>query len=328
MIWKYFYSTDSAEQHGTLYQLRNRLNRRNVVKKPKADFNACDDFIKVIIEGHIVVAALKTFKMKDIHDIPDESIITGASEMWMKTADERRDVLSKLCEMVVKDFVHIKFHQPDIKSGTDKISQYGKELLSLGCLYLEYSDAVKEGDGHRVYTCWKYLLPIFLNSNRTNYSNEVFNTLYQYECTFSPRLRCQLKWSRFVNVHGLPGKNVEADLHMEHINRIAKQSIRNLGANKTQKAIERVGRAVGTLDKVISNFDEENGIAKVSGAHKALKTEKDRTIVVGELLKAGVFESNQGVRKHRSHPNPRNLLHQGNKNVREWIATKIKQKST
>ena len=178
MIWKYFYSTDSAEQHGTLYQLRNR-HRRNVVKKPKADFNACDDFIKVIIESHIVVAALKTFKMKDIHDIPDESIITGASEMWMKTADERRDVLSKLCEMVVKDFVHIKFHQPDIKSGTDKIFQYGKELLSLGCLYLEYSDAVKEGDGHRVYTCWKYLLPIFLNSNRTNYSNEVFNTLYQ-----------------------------------------------------------------------------------------------------------------------------------------------------
>ena len=75
-----------------------------------------------------------------------------------------------------------------------------------------------------------------------------------------------MKWSRFVNIHGLPGKNVEADLHMEHINRIAKQSIRNLGANKTQKAIERVGRAVGTLDKVISHFDEENGIAKVSVA--------------------------------------------------------------
>ena len=61
---------------------------------------------------------------------------------------------------------------------------------------------------------------------------------------------------------------------------------------------------------------------QVSGAYRALKTEKDRTIVVGELLKAGVFESNQGVRKHRSHPNPRNLLHQGNKNVREWIANR------
>ena len=86
----------------SVYQLRNRLNRRNV-KKPKADFNACNDFIKVIIESHIVVAALKTFKLKHIHDIPDESIITGASELWMKTADERRDVLSKLCEMVVSD---------------------------------------------------------------------------------------------------------------------------------------------------------------------------------------------------------------------------------
>ena len=30
----------------------------------------------------------------------------------------------------------------------------------------------------------------------------------------------QLLWSRFVNVHGLPGHNIAGDLHMEHLNHI------------------------------------------------------------------------------------------------------------
>ena len=44
MFWKFLYSAKSPSEHGTLYQLRNVMNRRNVVKKPIDNFNACDDF--------------------------------------------------------------------------------------------------------------------------------------------------------------------------------------------------------------------------------------------------------------------------------------------
>ena len=44
----------SAGEHGTLYQLRYKLNRTNVVKDPMNDFNACDDFFDVVISGHII----------------------------------------------------------------------------------------------------------------------------------------------------------------------------------------------------------------------------------------------------------------------------------
>ena len=61
--------------------------------------------------------------------------------------------------------------------------------------------------------------------------------LFQQSYALSPRLSAELLQSRFINVHGRPGKNIPADLHMEHLSRLAKEAIKNLGANKTDNAI-------------------------------------------------------------------------------------------
>ena len=111
----------------------------------------------------------------------------------------------------------------------------------------------------------------------------------------SPRLAEQLIWSQFVNVHGLPGKNIAADLHMEHLNRIA---IKGLGTNKTEKAVMRVGRTISTIPPLLTNFDEENCIATPSGVHHAPGSEKDRNIVVSEHRKAKVFTLTTGQKHH------------------------------
>ena len=47
-----------------MYQIRNKLNRINVVKSPKNDVNACEDFIEIVTAGHIVAAVLR-LKSKD-----------------------------------------------------------------------------------------------------------------------------------------------------------------------------------------------------------------------------------------------------------------------
>ena len=144
MIWKYFYSTDSAEQHGTLYQLRIRLNWKNVIKNPKSDFNACDDYINLITSNHLVTAALETLIMKSIRDLPGESVLQGADKLWMKTDDERKEVLHNLCGRIVDNFVDFGFHKQINMNGTDKIFQYAQQLMSIGCFYLELSDELKE----------------------------------------------------------------------------------------------------------------------------------------------------------------------------------------
>ena len=102
---------------------------------------------------------------------------------------------------------------------------YACEVLSLGLFYFVFRDSIREGDGDRDMIVWKYLLLLFKASKRTNYAIEALTLLAQYYLILPPRLAEQLKWSRFVNVHGIPGHNISCDLHMEHLNREVKTAI-------------------------------------------------------------------------------------------------------
>ena len=75
VIWKYFYSTNSSTDHGTLYQLRNLTNHTNVVNKPGADFNACEDFFVLIL---VLTAAMSILGMESLSDMPKDSVLPNA----------------------------------------------------------------------------------------------------------------------------------------------------------------------------------------------------------------------------------------------------------
>lgn len=182
---------------------------------------------------------------------------------------------------------------------TDGVHTYACEILSLGLLYLEFRDAIKEGDGDRVMRVWKYLLLLFKASKRTNYSIEALTLLSLYYVILPHGLAEQLKWSRFVNVHGTVGHNVSCDLHMEHLNRETKTSIKSLGANKSKKAIIRTGKAIGVLSDSLAKFDKDNNIDPDSGTHAAASAKKDLMKIVKQLCTSRVFEIAPG-RKHKS----------------------------
>ena len=46
VIWKWLYSKQSATQKGTLFQLKNEINRTNIPTDPKDNLRACEDFFK------------------------------------------------------------------------------------------------------------------------------------------------------------------------------------------------------------------------------------------------------------------------------------------
>ena len=52
-------------------------------------------------------------------------------------------------------------------------------------LYLEYCDAVNNGDGVRAMCCWKCLLPLFKVSGKKNYSIEALQTIFNYKFVLS-----------------------------------------------------------------------------------------------------------------------------------------------
>lgn len=62
---------------------------------------------------------------------------------------------------------------------------------------------------------WKLALPHFQASNRTKYSLEVLRLA---NAVLSPNLTHQVKWNRFINTKGGPGRNIPCDLYNEHMN--------------------------------------------------------------------------------------------------------------
>lgn len=94
----------------------------------------------------------------------------------MESNLEGQEKLKKLGMRVVHKFINFSFNDTPSFS-LDNVHNYSMHLLTIHCLYFEMRDAIKEGDGDRVLQCWKYLLPVFRNSGRKNYTIEAFHLL-------------------------------------------------------------------------------------------------------------------------------------------------------
>ena len=275
-----------------------------------ADFNSCDDFFVTTVVGHIVAAYAELSGDFDL------------TEIWMNSDEDREKTLSGICNNIMEKYLKFSHNMPRMSSD-DKKLEYAIQIISMGCFYMEYSDAIREGDGERILRCWRYLLPIFWNSGRTNYANEVLNMLFQHDFSLSPRHATDLLWGRSINVHGRKGKNVSADLHMEHMNRVVKDCIKGLGSNQTERAIVRVSKALGTIIPVLDQYDEQNNIPSISGRHKVLSIQKNHEKICKELTKQKILQYIPR-RKHDNFPNPRDVLHGKNKvELTKWMEQKL-----
>ena len=79
MVWKIFFKTRSATEHGTLYQLKNLIKRCNVRMKPKSNFDACDNFLKTVITGYILALAMSLLGMETVDDTVHVVISVGSN---------------------------------------------------------------------------------------------------------------------------------------------------------------------------------------------------------------------------------------------------------
>ena len=325
VIWKRFYKTDSSMDAGTLYQLRNLINRRNVISSPENDVNSCEEFLMIVIKAHVVAAAMEVMGMTDLNDQPNESIIppgvTGSA------------VIESVAEVIISDYVDLDVtldtpKQKSKRKATDKdidrVQEYAKDVLSMGLLYLQFQESISDGAGKRVFIVWKFLLLIFRATGHTNYALEAFTLLCQYYYLFPPRQAEQLLTARFVNSSGGAGNNIPADLHMEHLNRVLKDCVKHLGANKTPRAIVRASKALQPLASVIKNFDSIHCVREEKGFHTRASEKKDLSMLVSQLTSSQVFANEPG-RKHRSFPTFKcNVIHSVNQSkLNKWMHQKF-----
>ena len=118
-----------------------------MVADPKKDMNACEDFFELVTNAHILAAAMKALKMENLTDpLPSEILPSGLPQK------EQSVCLNSALQSIIAQFVDISFPNKckNCPKKHDHILEYAKETLTMGLMYVEFKDAVREGDGDRV----------------------------------------------------------------------------------------------------------------------------------------------------------------------------------
>lgn len=133
-------------EKGSLYNLRNLINRTSIPKKPEKAMNATEDFYLVVLHAYILAAA--------------NTILQSSYNLQTTTS---------LAKEIVDAFIDVNISDTKPPSG-DGVHEYAREMLTLLLIWHYFHDATKEGDGKRVLLVWKLLLLIY--SGHRNYAKE------------------------------------------------------------------------------------------------------------------------------------------------------------
>ena len=281
---------------------------------PGNNMKAAEDILQVVLQGHIVAAA--------------ETICTASS----------RDLsLDDLSKAIVEKFVKITLPSPSSSKSSrtkasktktsktnDKVYLYATELMTLGLIWENFHDATREGDGERLIRIWKFLLLIFKAARRKNYSIEALNLQLQINYILSPRQAAQLMWSRCINTTNITGHNIPMDLHLEHLNRVLKCIMRNMGSNMTDDSVKLAAECIQVVHPICSKFEEcTSKCVPNSNKHSAPSDQRDFELVV-QCLKDQQVYSHIHARKNSSFKFSNNLLQQLKyKNLIPWLKHKV-----
>ena len=297
-MWIFLFKSGLSKQKGTLPHLKILLNCA-INLDPAKNMKACEDFFLTVLHAHVIAAA---------NHLLESSLVNT----------DKVEVMAK--EIIIR---YVCFH-PDVKvKTTDTVFLYSLQVLTLGLIWHGFNDSIKEGDGDRILTYWKFLLVIFKVGKRRNYCKEAMNLLMQYYFLLPKRLAEQLKWSRCINSRGVIGGNVPADLHLEHLNRRLKDVLSNLESNVTPRAIDCASKSLGVVHQICQSFERENNAEKQSGRHTRPSFAKECKMICDELRDQKTFEE-QHDRRPTALRYVKSLLQQcSTSELKAWIPVKM-----
>ena len=180
----------------------------------------------------------------------------------------------------------------------DYIYNYACVRLSFGMLIRNFHDAVREGDGVRIFRCWKFLLLIYKANKNHKYA---FAALHLIAKLLTPQQAKRLVWNRTVNNRGGEGRNISLDLRLEHLVYLLKELLANLGVNLTILAAERCSKALKAVEDLLASVDSQLEVKRPSGRHTVTRSKADFEAIVKELYVRGDVFSNraEGNREYR-----------------------------
>lgn len=280
VIWKTLYGQTSRD-HGTLGYFKSLLNRTTVKNDPKKEVNASLEFLLTVVKGHILAVACEVLGVTKL-DSPLQ-LPPGLRE---GDSQSQLSFLRRLALQVVDrcTLVGAALTRDKVVETQDGVYNYARVLCHFGALVMEFLDAWAEGDGDRMYCCYRLFLPHFIIANCRKYSLEVLRLQTQVKAMLSPHLAHHILWDRFINTKGGMGNNIPCNLHNEHINKLLKGVIANMGSNLTEVALRRAAQSVSFIQSICHGFDRSSGVPFGTHAHSTRTEEKDVARVVSTVL--------------------------------------------
>ncbi|CAB3996161.1 Hypothetical predicted protein, partial [Paramuricea clavata] len=246
---------NSGREKGTLRFFREKLNRRNVTVDVK-HYEDCEQlFFSVALTSSTKPTGRPTSRI-----------------FW--TSSSTRSLFSMMkirwCKMVFGATV--------------------STLLSLMVL-ADFKNAVSTGNGEYISILRKHF---FATPGFNEFSIEMLINILQCEVLLSEAEAHCCKWAATVNWKGGVGRNIEIDLFQENRNCEMKKLIRSMGANKTEKAIERASKASGGVSKIVEAFEEGVNICPKSGSHTHKQSTDEEKIISVDLRSLTPFREEEG----------------------------------
>ena len=132
-------------------------------------------------------------------------------------------------------------------------------------------------------------------------------------------LAFELIHDRFFNSSGKAGGNIPLDLRMEHLNKLLKAGLTQLGANITEESAKRIAESLEGLETLLNNVDKDISMQK-STQHRGTKHLMQTVKLITEDLVVEKVFVNKPDRQYKSFMNfNRDILHKlDQKKFYEW----------
>ena len=105
--------------------------------------------VKTFFADCEVSAAMQYFNLSNISDSPTHPLLKD--DLWLDSEENRSDILLRVTTELITSYVDLGVHSTTSEC-SDKVQCYASEL-SMGLLYMEFSDSIREGDGLCILRC-------------------------------------------------------------------------------------------------------------------------------------------------------------------------------
>ena len=264
------------------------MNRRNVTADVK-HYEDCEQLFFSVGKCYVIEALLEFFQMMDTKHNPTAN---GPHSVHMLTEAYQKSYLVNTIDSFLEKYV---FGGEDNHKTADVVWSYCVNLMRSFLLLADIKDAVATGNGDHLAILRKQLLVHFHATPGFNeYAIEMLINILQVQVLLTEAQAHNCKWAATVNWKGGSWKNLEIDLFQENHNCEMKKLIKAMGANKTEKAINRASKASGGVSEIVQSFESQVKMRAKSSTHSHKSSSDDEMLISKDLRAVRPFQKKDG----------------------------------